>query len=198
MDSQARSTSLQTLLSYDDIEPLCTWQREDAQDVLVIHLPVVLSKCLSSLHVQEFKKEQLRVQISNAGLLKISGEKDADGKKRTRFLKEVKVTKHYDSNNIRAKFSQGCLRITLPKIVVTQPSMAEIPLAVVTPSLQNGRSDSINTNEKTYIPNIKKRVVHVLKSKTFTRVVVNVGFASVVAFSVYTAYKYWTLYVKTD
>ncbi|MFS7908537.1 putative alpha crystallin/Hsp20 domain, HSP20-like chaperone [Helianthus anomalus] len=185
MDSKARSTSLQTLLSYDDIEPLCTWQREDAQDVLVIHLP-------------EFKKEQLRVQISNAGLLKISGEKDTDSKKRTRFLKEVKVTKHYDSNNIRAKFSQGCLRITLPKIVVTQPSMAEIPLAVVTPSLQNGRSDSINMNEKTYIPNIKTRVGHVLKSKTFTRVVVNVGFASVVAFSVYSAYKYWSLYVKTD
>ncbi|KAI7747352.1 hypothetical protein M8C21_007985 [Ambrosia artemisiifolia] len=185
MDSKVRGTSLQTLLSYDDIEPLCTWQRDDAQDILVIHLP-------------EFKKEQLRVQISNTGLLKISGEKVAEGKKRIRFLKELKVTKDYDANNIRAKFSQGCLRITLPKKVVTQPSMLETPLAVARSSPKDGRSDSINTNEKTVIPDSKMRVGHILKSKTFTRVVVNVGFASLVAFSVYIAYKYRASYVKTD
>ncbi|XP_076908712.1 uncharacterized protein LOC143565710 [Bidens hawaiensis] len=185
MDSTARGTSLQTLLTYDDIEPLCTWQREDAQDILVIHLP-------------EFKKEQLRIQISNTGLLKISGEKAAEGKRRIRFLKEVKVAKDYDSNNIHAKFSQGCLRVTLPKKVVTRPSMSEKHPVVATPSPQDGQSDNINTNEKNVIPGTKTRVGQVLKSKTLTRVIVNAGFVAIVAFTVYTAYNYWTSYVKTN
>ncbi|KAD5803180.1 hypothetical protein R6Q59_024563 [Mikania micrantha] len=180
MDSRVRGNQLQTLLAYDDIEPLCTWQQEDSQDVLVIHLP-------------EFKKEQLRIQINNAGLMKISGEKITDDKKRIRFLKEVKVTKDYDSNNIHAKFSQGCLRITLPKKIITPPYMPKTPPPVVTSPSQNAPSDDVSTNEKTHVPNvIKTRSGGVLKSNTLTKVMVTVGFALVVAFSVYTSYKYWT------
>ncbi|KAI3826248.1 hypothetical protein L1987_00293 [Smallanthus sonchifolius] len=184
MDPKVRGTQLQTLLSYDDIEHLCTWQREDGQDVLVIQLP-------------EFKKEQLRIHISNTGLLKISGEKVVEGKKR-RFLKEVKVTKDYDSNNIHAKFSQGCLRVTLPKKIVALPSMSKTQPAVAMPSPQDSQSDNVNTNGKTTNPGIKTRAGQTLKSKTFTRVMVTIGFASVAAFSVYTAYKYWTSYVQVD
>ncbi|KAK9058746.1 hypothetical protein SSX86_023588 [Deinandra increscens subsp. villosa] len=164
MESKERGTKLQDLLSYDDIEPLCTWQREDGQDVLVILLP-------------EFKKEQLRIQISNTGLLKITGERVVDGKRRSRFLKEVKVTKDYDSNNIHAKFSQGCLRVTFPKKAVSPSFMSKTPSATVTSPPEAGQSDDVNMNEKSTVPGIKTRVGSVLKSKTPTQVMVTVGFA---------------------
>ncbi|KAI3677071.1 hypothetical protein L1987_86690 [Smallanthus sonchifolius] len=182
MDSKVGGTQSQTSFSYEEFEPLCTWQREDGHDILVIHLP-------------EFKKEQLRIQISNSGILKITGENVTEGKKRSHFLKEVKVTKDYDSSNIHAKFSQGRLRITLPKKAL-KPSTSD-PI-VVTPTPQDDQNDNANTNEQTVFPGIKTRVGQVLRSKEFTQVMVNVGFVVVVAFSVYTAYNYWTSYVLVD
>ncbi|KAI3512044.1 hypothetical protein L1887_19207 [Cichorium endivia] len=184
MDSKVGGTQLQKLLSYDEFEPMCTWQREDGQDVLVLHLP-------------EFKKDQLRIQISNTGILKITGENVVDGKRRNRFLKEVKVTKDYDSNNIHAKFSQGRLRITMPKKVITTPPM-EPPSPAVMTLPQDNQVVNANKNGKTIVPDIRARLGTFLKSKEFTGVVVNVGFAVVAAFSVYVAYKYWTSYVQVD
>ncbi|XP_076949947.1 inactive protein RESTRICTED TEV MOVEMENT 2-like [Bidens hawaiensis] len=181
MDSKVGGT--QSSLSYDEFEPMCTWQREDGQDILVIHLP-------------EFKKEQLRIQISNSGILKITGENALEGRKKSRFVKEVKVTKDYDSSNIHAKFSQGRLRITLPKKVL-KPSMPDLPL--VTPSVpQDAQNDNLNTNAEAAIPDIKSRAGQVLRSKRFIEVMVNVGFLVFVALSAYTAYKYWTSYVQVD
>ncbi|KAJ9559062.1 hypothetical protein OSB04_013676 [Centaurea solstitialis] len=181
MNSKTGSTQLQTLFSYEEFEPLCTWQREDGQDILMLHLP-------------EFKKDQLRIQMSNTGIMKITGENFIDGKKRSRFLKEVKVTKDYDADNIHAKFSQGWLRVTLPKKVST-PSMPEHPSTAVSSSPQDGQS---NSDQKNTIANIKARVSHVIKSKEFTQVMVNVGFVAIAAFGVYVAYKYWTSYVQVD
>ncbi|KAK1426149.1 hypothetical protein QVD17_14818 [Tagetes erecta] len=181
MDSKVGGSQSQTSLSFDEFEPLCTWQREDSQDILVIHVP-------------EFKKEQLRIQISNSGILKITGENVIEGKKRRRFVKEVTVTNDYDSSNIHAKFSQGRLRVTLPKKVV-KPSLS-VPSVVTSPTPQDDRNENNNTNEKLVVPGIKSRVGEVLRSKMLTQVMVNVGFVVCVAFSVYTAYKYWTLYVQ--
>ncbi|PWA42427.1 Alpha crystallin/Hsp20 domain-containing protein [Artemisia annua] len=182
MDSKVGSTNLQTLLSYDEFEPMCTWQREDAQDVLILHLP-------------DFKKEQLRIQISNTGLLKITGEYNVEGKRKGRFQKEVKVTKEYDSNNIHAKFSQGRLRITLPKKVVTPPVPASPP-PMVTSSPPDDQSNNMNTTGQSVAPSVKAKVGQVLRSKEFTQIMVNLGFAVVLAFSVYSAYKYWTTYIQ--
>ncbi|KAL7616132.1 inactive protein RESTRICTED TEV MOVEMENT 2 [Lactuca sativa] len=186
MDSKVGGTQLQKLLSYDEFEPMCTWQREDGQDVLVLHLP-------------EFKKDQLRIQISNTGILKITGENVVDGKRRNRFLKEIKVTKDYDSNNIHAKFSQGRLRVTMPKKVPT-PTTMESPSAAAMALPQDNQNDTIaNTNGKTsIIPNIRARVGKVVKSKEFSAAMVNVGFVVVAAFSIYVAYNYWTSYVRVD
>ncbi|XP_071719727.1 inactive protein RESTRICTED TEV MOVEMENT 2-like [Rutidosis leptorrhynchoides] len=184
MDPKFGGTNLQTLLSYDEFEPLCTWQREDRQDVLVIHLP-------------DFTKDKLRIQISNTGLLKITGENAVEGKRKSRFQKEIRVTKDYDTDNIHAKFSQGRLRVTLPKKVITPvPESPQPP--VVTSSPQNGESSNMNTSEKLFDPKGATRVGQVLRSKMFTQIMVNVGFVMMVGFSVYTAYKYWSLYVKID
>lgn len=56
------------------------------------------------------------MQISNHGVLKISGERILDPSKRTKFYKEVPApTNKYDTHAIHAKFVDSNLVITLPK-----------------------------------------------------------------------------------
>ncbi|KAL0426640.1 UNVERIFIED_CONTAM: hypothetical protein Slati_2838800 [Sesamum latifolium] len=76
---------------------------------------------------QEFKREQLKVQISNYGILKISGERTtSDASRKARFYKEVPVpSTKYDTPAIRAKFVSGCLYITLPKWKNSAPDNSE-------------------------------------------------------------------------
>ncbi|KAL0410246.1 UNVERIFIED_CONTAM: heat shock protein [Sesamum latifolium] len=89
-------------LAHEEFEPLCKWQRSEDLDVLEIHL-------------QEFKKEQLKVQISNHGVLKISGERPLDASRKSRFYKEIQISSNCDASAIRAKFVNGCLYVTMPK-----------------------------------------------------------------------------------
>ncbi|CAA0822576.1 HSP20-like chaperones superfamily protein [Striga hermonthica] len=94
----------QEVPTYEEFEPLCQWQRNEDKDILEIHL-------------QGFKKEQLRVQISSLGVLKISGEGPAGTSLKSRFHKEVPVpTDTYETQSIQAKFINGVLYITMPKI----------------------------------------------------------------------------------
>ncbi|KAK6152211.1 hypothetical protein DH2020_014846 [Rehmannia glutinosa] len=99
---------------YEEFEPLCKWQRKEDKDILEIHL-------------QEFKKEQLKVQISNHGVLKISGERPLDGLlTKTKFHKEIPVpTNKYDNQSIHAKFVNGYLYITMPKHTENGKSSSE-------------------------------------------------------------------------
>ncbi|CAA0843017.1 HSP20-like chaperones superfamily protein [Striga hermonthica] len=94
----------QEVPTYEEFEPLCQWQRNKDRDILEIHL-------------QGFKKDQLRVQISNHGVLKISGERPVDTSSKSRFHKEVPApSSTYDAQSIQAKFTNGHLYITMPKI----------------------------------------------------------------------------------
>nr|XP_009784418.1 PREDICTED: 17.8 kDa class I heat shock protein-like [Nicotiana sylvestris]XP_016432259.1 PREDICTED: 17.8 kDa class I heat shock protein-like [Nicotiana tabacum] len=86
-------------------EPSCEWQHEEGFDVLLVHLP-------------KFKdKEGLKVQISNFGVLKISGDRQVLNRTRIRFVKEIPVSKDHNTDEIKAKFEKGVLKITLPKKV---------------------------------------------------------------------------------
>ncbi|PHT37163.1 hypothetical protein CQW23_24863 [Capsicum baccatum] len=90
--------------SEGNFEPSYEWQHEEGFDLLLVHLP-------------EFKdKEGLKVQVSNCGVLKISGDRQQK-QTRLRFLKEIQVKKNYDKDEIKAKFEKGVLKITLPKKV---------------------------------------------------------------------------------
>lgn len=98
---------------YEEFEPFCKWQRKEDRDVLEIQL-------------QDFKKEQLKVQISNHGVLKISGERPLDptkdSSKRSKFYKEVDApSSKYDTHAIHAKFVSNNLIITLPKLKSSSP-----------------------------------------------------------------------------
>lgn len=69
-----------------------------------------------------FKREHLRVQINNYGILTISGEQALQDNKISRFRKEIKVAKEYSTDQIRAKFSSGILYIILPKVSIQSSS----------------------------------------------------------------------------
>lgn len=72
------------------------------------------------------KKEHLKIQINNNGILTINGGCPVDQTKSIRFLKETKVAKNCRRNEIRAKFSKGVLYVTMPKTspIATGPSVA--------------------------------------------------------------------------
>ncbi|XP_027357331.1 inactive protein RESTRICTED TEV MOVEMENT 2-like [Abrus precatorius] len=95
---------------YEDFEPYCKWlTKEEGQVTLEIYL-------------KGFKKEQLKVQTDNVGVLTIYGERlvDAASNKWSRFHKEIKISKGCDVNAIRAKFSHGVLSIAMPKEAVVE------------------------------------------------------------------------------
>ncbi|XP_021721264.1 uncharacterized protein LOC110688814 isoform X3 [Chenopodium quinoa] len=108
-------TSTPASPSYVEFEPACDLVKEEGLETLIIHLP-------------DFKKEQLRVQVNKDGVLKINGERptNGNGTKRNRFVKETKVPEGCDVNEIRAKFINGRLNITMPKKVVTTPPTPQV------------------------------------------------------------------------
>lgn len=66
------------------------------------------------------------MQISNQGVLKISGERQIDTTKRTKFYKEVAAPNtKYDTHAIHAKFVNNNLIITLPKPKPPPPEPSE-------------------------------------------------------------------------
>ncbi|KAL0346925.1 UNVERIFIED_CONTAM: hypothetical protein Scaly_1708500, partial [Sesamum calycinum] len=110
-------------LAHEEFEPLCKWQHGEDLDVLEIHL-------------QEFKKEQLKVQLSNHGVLKIHGERPLDASRKSKFYKEIQISSNHDASAIRAKFANGCLYITMPK---RKPA--------IPPKNGNGSSEAAKTDQ---------------------------------------------------
>ncbi|KAG6403910.1 hypothetical protein SASPL_136144 [Salvia splendens] len=106
---------------YEEFEPFCKWQRKEDRDFLEIHL-------------QDFKKEQLKVQISNHGVLKISGERPIDASKHMKFYKEVAAPNtKYDTHAIHAKFINNNLLITMPKLKPSSPDPTDVSEPVSAP-----------------------------------------------------------------
>ncbi|XP_058106757.1 inactive protein RESTRICTED TEV MOVEMENT 2-like [Magnolia sinica] len=88
--------------SHEDFQPLFDWKREDGFDTLAINLP-------------GFKKEQLRIQALSCGKMKISGERQIDGNKWSRFQKDFHVPENCNQCEISAKFENGTLNMTMPR-----------------------------------------------------------------------------------
>ncbi|KZV36435.1 17.8 kDa class I heat shock protein-like [Dorcoceras hygrometricum] len=95
-----------------EFEPFCKWHRKEDRDILEIHL-------------QDFKREQLKVQISHQGTLKISGERSINPSQKSKFYKELAIANTYDSSTISAKFVNGWLHITMPKRKPTVPEKGD-------------------------------------------------------------------------
>lgn len=131
--------------SYEDFVPFCQWQKQEEYDILEIHLPgsmyillwlwdlidpfsILLADVfhffiLLLVHVG-FTRQEVRVQLNNLGIVTISGKK-GDGNEsattttstRSRFSKEIEISRNCRADQIRAKFSRGILSIILPKKV---------------------------------------------------------------------------------
>ncbi|KAL5708660.1 hypothetical protein ACHQM5_019427 [Ranunculus cassubicifolius] len=86
---------------YEDFDPVANWVTEESKTI-EIHLP-------------DFRKEQIRVQLSDLGNLKISGERPLEGNKWSRFRLSFRLPKDCNFNEIHAKFINNILQIMLPK-----------------------------------------------------------------------------------
>ncbi|CAI0452386.1 unnamed protein product [Linum tenue] len=126
----------QLQLGYQDFEPTADWLRNDAEShTFLLYLP-------------GFRKEQLKVQVTSAGNLRISGEGPIVGDNRiSRFRHEVSISSSlYDIDGITAKFEGGVLRIKLPK--KQQPQESE-PLKKADEQVpQKDQTDSESNLEK--------------------------------------------------
>ncbi|XP_047323928.1 protein RESTRICTED TEV MOVEMENT 2-like [Impatiens glandulifera] len=89
---------------YLNFEPVTQWVHENECDTLLVSLP-------------DFSKEQLKVQISPSGTLKISGERPIGVNKWSRFSKEFPVSSNCDTTKLNANFSQGILYVKQPKLI---------------------------------------------------------------------------------
>ncbi|CAI9091839.1 OLC1v1026938C1 [Oldenlandia corymbosa var. corymbosa] len=96
---------------YEFIEPRTETVSEKDADTILIHLP-------------EFRKEKLRVQLTSLNALRISGERETEDKI-IRFQKEFPLSSNIDANKISAKFEKGILYIRQPKLITPEEKPTE-------------------------------------------------------------------------
>ncbi|KAG6534168.1 inactive protein RESTRICTED TEV MOVEMENT 2-like [Zingiber officinale] len=92
---------MSSLRSFEDFEPSSEWVHEEAFGTLLIHLP-------------GFKRNQIKVQITNSNQIKISGERPLDDQHWSRFVKQVPLPQHCKAAETRAKFENGVLHVRIP------------------------------------------------------------------------------------
>uniref|UniRef100_A0A2N9IGD7 SHSP domain-containing protein n=1 Tax=Fagus sylvatica TaxID=28930 RepID=A0A2N9IGD7_FAGSY len=63
---------------YEDIDPQIEWAYEEGLDTVIVHLP-------------EFRKEQLKVEIASTGNIRVSGQRSLGNNKWKRFVKEIPI-----------------------------------------------------------------------------------------------------------
>ncbi|XP_072988507.1 uncharacterized protein [Typha latifolia] len=90
--------------NYAVFEPSCIWSRAKECDTLVVNVP-------------GFKKEQVQVLINTRRKLKISGERQVDGNRWSRFNKEFRISNKCNIRGVHATFDKDreLLCVVLPK-----------------------------------------------------------------------------------
>ncbi|KAG8061966.1 hypothetical protein GUJ93_ZPchr0003g18309 [Zizania palustris] len=86
------------------VDTRCEWTRTEDADTLVVD-------------VSGFRKEELKVLYNTSRKLKVTGERQADGGQRARFLKMFPVPRSCDTDGIRAVMDkeEALLYVILPK-----------------------------------------------------------------------------------
>lgn len=82
------------------------------------------------IHGTGFGKEQLKVQVTREGNLRIFGEKPTGDNKFSRFSKELPIPSNCDQNKIRANYKGGMLRVKFPKLIAPADEKPEKAKAV--------------------------------------------------------------------
>ncbi|CAN4120089.1 unnamed protein product [Withania somnifera] len=92
---------------YEDFVPSTELVQEQESDTLLLDLT-------------GFKKEQVKVQLTKTGILKISGQRPVTGQnKLLRFQKDFPVSENCDKTKISAKFENGILYVKQPKLITS-------------------------------------------------------------------------------
>ncbi|KAJ8552069.1 hypothetical protein K7X08_028512 [Anisodus acutangulus] len=92
---------------YEDFVPTTELVQEQNSDTLLLDLT-------------GFKKEQVRVQLTKTGTLKISGQRPVVGQnKALRFQKDFPVSENCDKTKISAKLENGILYVKQPKLITS-------------------------------------------------------------------------------
>ncbi|KAL4384345.1 hypothetical protein GQ457_15G028450 [Hibiscus cannabinus] len=90
---------------FEESEVPTEWVHQAADDTLIAYLP-------------GFMNEQLEVQVTTGGNLRISGERPIGVDKISRFFKEFPIPSNCDQSKIGANFSGGMLHVKFPKLIV--------------------------------------------------------------------------------
>ncbi|XP_020194590.1 uncharacterized protein [Aegilops tauschii subsp. strangulata] len=86
----------------EELDPAVEWrQAGDDQDVVELRLP-------------GFRKEHVRVQVDNYGVLRVTGGRPARGGRWIRFTKDLRLPDNCDADGVRARFEDEKLLISLP------------------------------------------------------------------------------------
>lgn len=101
--------------TYEDFAPRTEWERNEEHETLLLFLP-------------GFNKEKLSVQLTDHGVLKISGRQPQSDGKGIRFRKDVQVPSSCDAGGVKAKFENGVLFISMPKKPTPPPKIPTPPL----------------------------------------------------------------------
>ncbi|XP_015690855.2 uncharacterized protein LOC107303933 [Oryza brachyantha] len=90
--------------AYTAVDPRCEWTRTEDADTLVVD-------------ISGFRKEELKVLYNTSRKLKVTGERQADGGQRARFLKMFPVPRSCNAGAIRAVMDkeEALLYVILPK-----------------------------------------------------------------------------------
>lgn len=102
---------------YEAFEPTTDWARAGGFDTFRIHLP-------------GFTKDQLKVQLTSTGNLRVTGERPVSGNKWIQFRLERPISSNHDDTNVSAKFENSILLVKFPKIIVQAEPRPEAKPAV--------------------------------------------------------------------
>ncbi|KAF2306906.1 hypothetical protein GH714_022450 [Hevea brasiliensis] len=154
---------------YEDFEPYSKWQREQERDMLEVHL-------------NGFKKDQLKIQLSNLGVMIITGERPLEGSKRSRFRKEFRLSSmDYKTDEIRAKMCGDILSIFLPKkTVLSSPSSQNNKSTLPLQNKENERTQPKTIPSGTTTENTKTSKFSGYRFRLPDNIVLNLGTRNVV------------------
>jgi len=118
---------------FEDFEPAVEWKLAgEEQDVVEISLP-------------GFRKDQVRVQVDNHGVLRAIGERPTRGGRWARFKKDLRLPDNCDTDGVRARFEGEKLIITLP-IAAVGSSEADAGVADAAP--ESGAEEPVVPEEQ--------------------------------------------------
>ncbi|KAK1272254.1 hypothetical protein QJS04_geneDACA012976 [Acorus gramineus] len=116
---------------YEDFQPQSEWLREEGLDTLLVDLSgmhassVLIFEIFHSFAViTGFKKEQVKCQVIYRRTLRVSGERPIGALRWSRFQCDFKIPDGCVTSDIRARFEDGLLYVTLPKSL---PPVVDLP-----------------------------------------------------------------------